>query len=102
MKCGFETRIDTKLEGTHPLTPWLLIHAADTINRYVKGDDGRTAYQKVKGRAFRTPVTEWGECVLYCRLNSVGENKSDLDGKKVSGWVSKIRSVRRKLASVKE
>ena len=31
----------------------------------------------MKGRAFRTPVTEWGECVLYCRLDSAGENKFD-------------------------
>ena len=77
MKCGFESRIGTKLVGTHPLVPWLLIHAADTLNRYVKGEDGRTAYQRVKGRAFRTPVTEWGECVLYCRLASAGENKFD-------------------------
>ena len=22
MKCGFESRINAKLEGTHPLTPW--------------------------------------------------------------------------------
>ncbi len=77
MKSGFESRIITTLEGTHPLTPSLLIHASDTLNRYVKGECGRTAYQKVKGRAFRTPVSEWGECVLYCRLNSVGENKSE-------------------------
>ena len=77
MKCGFESRINAKLEGTHPLTPWLLIHAADTLNRYVKGECGRTAYHKVKGRSFRTPVSEWGECVLYCILDSVGENKSE-------------------------
>ena len=56
MKCGFESRINTKLEGTHPLTPWLLIHASDTLNRYVKGECGRTAYQKVKSRAFRMPA----------------------------------------------
>ena len=30
MKCGFESRINAKLDGTHPLTPLPLIHAADT------------------------------------------------------------------------
>ena len=52
MKCGFGSRVGRKLKGAHPLLPWLLIHAADTLSRYVKGEDGRTAYQRVKGRVF--------------------------------------------------
>ena len=52
-----------------------MIHAADTINRYVKQTDGRTAYHKIKGRPFRIPVTEWGDAVIYCRLDTVGKDK---------------------------
>ena len=32
MKCWFESRFGAKLEDTHSLTPWLIIHSADILN----------------------------------------------------------------------
>ena len=41
------------------------MHAADMINKYRAGPDGRTAYEKIKGRAYSGTVFEFGTCILY-------------------------------------
>ena len=43
---------------------WMIPHAADTINRFVVGDDGRTAYYRVRHKEFHGKVCEFGEQVL--------------------------------------
>ena len=40
-----ETRLGRKIKGSENIFPWLVIHAARTINRYQVGRDGKTAYK---------------------------------------------------------
>ena len=79
VKSAFETRCKRKLPNNHPLFPWLVIHASDLITRFSKGVDGKTAYERIKGRKFNRPMVEWGECVQYCRLGSAGTDKAAED-----------------------
>ena len=65
-KDALEGRIIGKIENNNNIIPWLVIHAAETINRYhIPKNKGYTAYERLKGRKFVREVTEFGECVLF-------------------------------------
>ena len=49
----------------HAAFPWLVIHSADVLNKYLVGSDGPTAYERIKGRAFSGVILEFGSVVLY-------------------------------------
>ena len=56
---------------------WLVEHAADTLNKGLVGPDGRTAYERVRGRKYGGLLFEFGQVVL-----------SRLPGKPVGGVVA--------------
>ena len=75
IKDCLEGRLGSRVSGSSPIFSWLVIHAAKTLNRYHIGKDGRTAYQRWKGKQFRREVTEFGEQIMYLRTGSVGRDK---------------------------
>ena len=44
---------------------WIVEHAADIINRFAVGPDGKTAYERIKGKKYRGEVVEFGRMVMY-------------------------------------
>jgi hypothetical protein len=64
-KLAVETRIKEKLPVNHPMMGWLVEHAADVLNRYSVGQDGRTPYQRLKGRKFMGNMLEFGSPVMF-------------------------------------
>ena len=40
--------------------------------------NGKTAYQRVKGRNFTQAMAECGECIWYMKPNSVGQKKAEI------------------------
>ncbi len=64
-KLAVETRIKAKLPCVHPMMAWLVEHAADVLNRYCIGKDGRTPYQRLKGRKFVGHMLEFGCPVMF-------------------------------------
>ena len=64
-KLSFESRLKTKLPCAHPLMAWLVEHCADVLNRYNIGVDGRTPYQRLKGRKFVGHILEFGTSVMF-------------------------------------
>ena len=79
LKLGVEKRLDAKLPCQHPAMQWLVAHAADIVTKFQIGHDGRTAYERLKGKPCREDVVEFGECVLY------KSNRSD-EGKLAPRW----------------
>ena len=73
MKDGLDTRYDTRITGEHPAVPWLVAHAAATINRRRVGQDGKTAYRRWKGKYFNIRVAEFGENVWYLKAGTLGK-----------------------------
>ena len=49
----------------HPAFTWLVMHAADVYNKFHVGADGRTAYERIRGRAYSGEMYEFGQCMLY-------------------------------------
>jgi hypothetical protein len=48
-------------------------------SRYKTGPDGKTAYQRQKGKPCRTEVVPFGETVMYKKLKQPGQRKNILD-----------------------
>ena len=65
LRRGLEQRLGLKLSGKHPITAWLVEHAADLLSKYQVGDDGRTGYERWKGKPFHGEEIEFGEKVHY-------------------------------------
>ena len=68
IKLNLEANYNTKIKEDHPAIPWLVAHAGSVITRYKIGEDGKTAYQRWKGRKYARAIAEFGECVIYCKL----------------------------------
>ena len=64
-KLSFESHLKTKLPCAHLLMAWLVEHCADVLNRYNIGADGRTPYQRLKGRKFVGHMLEFGISVMF-------------------------------------
>ena len=50
--------------GYQAILEWMIPQAADSISRFLVGDDGRTAYYRVRHKNFHGKVFEFGEQVL--------------------------------------
>ena len=72
IKNGLETRIGMKISGKHPVTFWLIEHAADLLTKYAVGEDGKTAYERMKGKPYLGDVVEFGEKIHH-RLRKKGD-----------------------------
>ena len=64
-KLAFESRLKRTLPCVHPVMSWLVEHCADVLNRYRIGGDGRTPYQRLKGRKFMGHMLEFGSSVMF-------------------------------------
>ena len=58
--------------------PWLVRHAGWIRNRFVVKSDGRTAYERWKGKKFNKELVEFGERVMYLKPGTQGTNKFDV------------------------
>ena len=53
MRSALESRWGIKLSGRHPIFAWMAENAAVLLNRYLVGRDGKTAYERSKGKKSR-------------------------------------------------
>ena len=76
LRRGLERRLGLKVSGKHPVMAWLVEHAADVLSKYQVGDDGRTAYERLKGKKSQQETVEFGEKVHY-RYNLKARSKDE-------------------------
>ena len=75
MRLSMQSSYKQVIPDDHVASVWLVPHSAQTLNRYLVGQDGKTARQRLRGRVFKTPLVEYGECVWYLRAKSAGKDK---------------------------
>ena len=56
------------VEFVRVLIQWMIRWAAMMVSRYMVGKDGRTSYERRRGRACRAPVATFGENVWYKQI----------------------------------
>ena len=75
MKLALDANYRVTIEGGHKIIPWLIMHSACVLNWYQVGPDGKTLYERWKGRRFRRTIAQFGECIMWLHLKSVGTSK---------------------------
>jgi hypothetical protein len=76
MKLSVQRRYSCNIREDHPIWPWLVMYAALLLNLCDVGEDGRTAYERRKGRKFKKVLPEFGECIRHLSPDSVGIDKA--------------------------
>ena len=67
LESAVEGRWSVKLETRHPAIPWITEYAAVMLNRFEVGHDGKTAYERNKGKKAKVWGMEFGEAILWKR-----------------------------------
>jgi hypothetical protein len=71
LRSALEEKIGKVLTDDDPVLTWLPRQAADLLNRYKKGADGRTAEARRSGKQWRKPAIAFGERLYF---KEVGES----------------------------
>ena len=83
---GLQQRLGVRLPGNHPLTSWMCEHAANLLNQFRVGEDGKTAWKRWKGKDFGGQIVEFGEKVHH-RSNVKFENgRNKMDARWFEGF----------------
>ena len=85
LRGGLQSRLDLVIRSSHPVMTWLVQHAADCISKYQVSDDGKTAYERMKGKRFSRAAVEFGEKIHF-RKSMKGQKEHKLDGKWNEGY----------------
>ena len=59
LKLGLEDKIKCRLPVTHTVMTWLVPHAADLLTKYIVGKDGRTGYERIRGKKYIGEMLEF-------------------------------------------
>ena len=78
-KVYVEERLGTRLDNRHVLLPWLVLHAGLIHTRYKISHDGKTAYQKIKGKRPSSKVLPFGEKVIWMMPKDNSRRKNILE-----------------------
>ena len=52
MLLALQKRLNATISGNHPIVSWMVIRAAQMLNTLEVGHDGRTAYERLKGKPY--------------------------------------------------
>ena len=72
MKSALDDRVGTNIGATSDIIPWMIEYSSVVINRYLVSKDGRTAYERAKGKASKMLGFEFAEAVMFRRLPTPG------------------------------
>ena len=67
LRSAIEEKWMVKLDPENALWTWLVEYAGWLVNRAEVGHDGRTPYERLKGKKARLPGKEFGEAVMWKR-----------------------------------
>ena len=70
MKDQVEAEAGVKLEGKDNIVQWLVRWGAMVPSRFLVGKDGKTAFERSRGRPCNTPTDKFGEKVWYKELTT--------------------------------
>ena len=89
--------LSVTLPTNHPIYAWLVNYAGFLISRFQIGVDGKTPYQRLKGKPYRRPLAKFGECVHYMPIDTAKTHMNKLAARWRDGIVLGLRVVQRVL-----
>ena len=82
IKLDFGSHIGERIPSDHDLTPWLIEYVAVLLNRGQVGADGKTSYERLKGKRANLPGLQFGERIPWRTIVTSKERKHKMD----SAW----------------
>ena len=61
-----------KIDATHSIWPWIAEHAGFLLTRFEVGRDGKTAYERLKGKSAKVQGMAFAEGILWKRKRAGG------------------------------
>ena len=93
MKSQIEEKAGIKIEGKDIITQWMIRWAAMIPSRFLVGKDGKTAFERRRGRRCDIPTEILGEKVWYRELSTKTERKDKLETQWKEGlWLGHSRN----------
>ena len=65
LKMSLERKINKCIPSRHPIMTWLIEHVADLLSKYGVGKDGRTAYERIRGKRYHGEMIEFGRRIFH-------------------------------------
>ena len=78
LKDVIESNINERVDLKENIILWMVRWAATVASIYLVGKDGRTAYERKRGRRCRVPIAIFGEQVFYKPLDH-SKDRSNID-----------------------
>ena len=69
-----ERKLQVRIPAGRPMIAWVAESAGDLVTKHLRGQDGRTGYERLFGKAPREEGLELGEMVLRRRPKQAGMN----------------------------
>ena len=65
---ALEAHLGVKIDLRHPVVAWLVVHVGYLLTHYEVCKDGRTSYERLKGKRTGVDLCEFGEKIHYMPL----------------------------------
>ena len=65
LKDSVERKLQVVIRNDHPIMAWIPQHAGFLLSRFQVSKDGKTAYERLKGKAYRGELVDFGERVTF-------------------------------------
>ena len=85
IKLALECKIRTKIPADHPVLTWMVEHSGLLLRRYRVCEDGRTAFEKMRGRRVNRSMAAFGEQIFYRLLRPHGARASAMGERFLEG-----------------
>ena len=79
LKDQVEEKYQQHIQQDHPFLAWLIRHAVDLWSKFQLGVDGKTPYERLKGKKFSKEMLPIGSCLHYMPLTSKGGKLNKLE-----------------------
>ena len=76
-KNSLESHIRERVETDHPVWPWMVEWAAQTLNRFRVDEGGRTGTERVRGKRSHRELCIFGERILWAPLKLRRHERAD-------------------------
>jgi hypothetical protein len=74
VKLALENKVGIRFPAVRPIMSWIAKHAADMINQFHVGPDGKTSNEIIKGEKYTRSLVEFGENIFF-RRGKLSKNK---------------------------
>ena len=79
MKGALDSKLGKKVPAHANILLWLIEYSSILLSRYAIGRDGKTTFQRIKGRQSTRPIAEFGECVWYKQLQTQDDRHANME-----------------------